>query len=521
MRINFLDRIVAEFSPKAGVKRVSARQAFDAMDKVAKRSANSGYDGAGTGRRSAHWRPRGTSADVEIALAGRRLRDRARDLARNTPHGSEAVQVWVDYLVGAGIEPRAKTGDDALDKKINDLWKAWSAQCDVSGPDGFNAQTALSVRGMVEGGDVFVRRRPRRLSDGLAVPLQLQLMEGDHLDESKTTGRLANGGRIVRGIEYDAIGRRAAYWLYRDHPGEAGLYLTSMESTRVPAEDVIHLFRKDRVQARGVTWLAPIVQKMRDDDDWTEAELVRKKIEACTVAFVTDADAGDEPITPAAGADDGFTGATDANGNPVETFEPGLIAYLRGGKSVTFNDQKSASGVSEWDKVIAHKIAEGVGIPYELLTGDLSQVNYSSIRTGLVKYKRRVDRLQWQLIIPRLCQPVWDWFILAAYDAGLIEVPKAAVSWTPPAFEEVDRTKEALADLMEMRAGTLSLPEAIARKGLNPVEHLNEIAEYNKLIDNLELILDSDPRKVSRAGLTQARPAGSELPKPDGETSED
>lgn len=517
MPVNILDRLIAELSPRAGVKRVAARQAFELL---AKRSA-SGYDGAATGRRSANWRPRSTSADVEIALAGRRLRDRARDLSRNTPHGAEGVNVWMDYLVGAGIEPRAKTGDDERNKVLNDLWAAWSAQCDATYPDGFHALTGLAVRGMIEGGDVFVRRRPRRMSDGLAVPLQLQLMEADHLDESKTSGRLANGGRIVRGIEYDAIGRRAAYWLFPDHPGEAGLYLTSMESKRVEASEVIHLFRRDRVQQRGVSWLAPIIQKMRDDDDWVEAELTRKKLEACLVAVVTDAEAGDEFITPdASGENANSAGVTDSQGQPVEMFEPGMFHYARGNKTIQFNDPKASVGASEWDRVIAHKIAEGLGIPYELLTGDLSQVNYSSIRTGLVKFRRRVDRHQWQLVIPRLCQPAWDWFVATAYAAGIYDQPTAPVSWTPPAFEEVDRTKEALADLMEMRAGTLSLPEAIARKGMNPIDHLNEIADYNKIIDTLGLILDSDPRKVSRAGLTQARPAGSEIPGASGDDAE-
>lgn len=518
MKVNLLDRFIAELSPRSGIRRVAARQAFETLAK--QRSLSSGYEGASTGRRSAKWKPRSTSADVEIARDGRRLRDRMRDLVRNSPHGSEGVEVWVDYLVGEGIEARADTGDEKRNQKLNELWAAWTAVCDADTPDGFNALQALSVREMVEGGDVFIRMRPRRLRDGLPVPLQLELLEGDHLDESKNAGSNPSGGRTVRGIEYDAIGRRAAYWLFKDHPGESGLYLKSLESRRVPAAEVIHLFKRDRKQQRGAPWGASIIPKIRDDDNWLEAELERKKIEACLVAFVSDAEPGDEPITPAADGAASGDGATDAYGNPVEEFQPGLIAYLRGGKRVDFNDPKSAGGVAEWDRVIAHKIAEGWGIPYELLTGDLSQVNYSSIRTGLVKYKRRVGRYQWQLVIPRLCQPVWDWFVAAAYAAGLYDEPTAKVLWTPPAFEEVDRTKEALADLMEMRAGTLTMPEAIARKGYNPVEQVNEIAEFWKIIDALGLVFDSDPRKVSRAGLTQARPAGSELPGETGDAAE-
>jgi hypothetical protein len=33
----------------------------------------------------------------------------------------------------------------------------------------------------------------------------------------------------------------------------------------------------------------------------------------------------------------------------------------------------------------------------------MSQVNYSSIRAGLIEFRRRMEALQWQLIVPGLC----------------------------------------------------------------------------------------------------------------------
>ena len=109
-------------------------------------------------------------------------------------------------------------------------------------------------------------------------------------------------------------------------------------------------------------------------------------------------------------------------------------------------------------------------------------------------------------------QPIWNWFVASAFAAGLHNEPTARVNWSPPAFEEVDRTKEALADLTEIRTGTLTLPQAIARRGYNPQEQAAEIAEFWQLCDALGVTLDSDARKVSRTGVTQLRPSGSELP---------
>jgi capsid protein len=48
---------------------------------------------------------------------------------------------------------------------------------------------------------------------------------------------LANGGRVVQGVEFDVLGRRAAYWMYPSHPGDSLTTTGSLlaGSKRVPA----------------------------------------------------------------------------------------------------------------------------------------------------------------------------------------------------------------------------------------------------------------------------------------------
>lgn len=142
------------------------------------------------------------------------------------------------------------------------------------------------------------------------------------------------------------------------------------------------------------------------------AELVRKKTEACVTAIVFGDDEAQQGIAPA---------VIDADGNRVEQFEPGLIAYARGGKDIRFNQPAATGGYGEYKRASLHTIAAGFRVPYELLTGDLSQVNYSSIRAGLVEFRRHVDAVQWQLVFPMLCAPVWRWFIREALSAGLVD----------------------------------------------------------------------------------------------------
>ena len=113
--MNWFDRAIGTVAPRAGLRRVLARQSFAALTR--------GYDGAAKGRRTDGWRAPGTSADAEIAVAGGLLRDRMRDLVRNNPHAAKAVSVLVNNIVGAGImvDGRLRKGHDAAAGTVDHL----------------------------------------------------------------------------------------------------------------------------------------------------------------------------------------------------------------------------------------------------------------------------------------------------------------------------------------------------------------------------------------------------------------
>src|SRR5690606_38567929 len=254
MAANWFDRAIASVAPRVAARRVLARQAFETLAR--------GYEGAARGRRTDGWRTPGSSADAEIGIAGALLRDRMRDLVRNNPHAAKAMAVLVNNIVGAGIMPRAASGDEALDRKVDDLFERWSTVCDADGQLDFYGLQTLICREMVEAGEVLVRRRLRRASDGLPVPLQLQVLEADFLDATRT-GALGSG-RLVQGIEFDPLGRRRAYWLHAEHPGDAyGALRGGLASRPVPAVEIAHIYEKQRTQARGVPWGAPVIRSLR------------------------------------------------------------------------------------------------------------------------------------------------------------------------------------------------------------------------------------------------------------------
>jgi lambda family phage portal protein len=328
------------------------------------------YEGAKPGRRTEGWVATGSGANAEIGPALGRLRDRSRDLVRNNPYAAKAVTALVSNMVGTGLMPRAVAEDAGVAARADRLWTAFAAAADADGLTDFAGLQALIARSLVESGEVLVRLLERRSEDGLPVPLQLQVLEADHLD-SLRTGALGDGGHILQGVEFDALGRRRAYWLFPAHPGEARG--GALVSSRIPARHVLHLFERLRPgQVRGVPWFAPAMLKLRDLDAYDEAELVRKKIEACFAAFVTGVQ--DEETLGRA--------RIEPDGTRVETFEPGMIEYLEPGRDVRFAAPAASGGYAEYLRLQLHAVAAGVGLTYELMTGDLSQVNYSRSARG-------------------------------------------------------------------------------------------------------------------------------------------
>lgn len=488
VRWGLTERVLDVVAPERALRRYQAR--------VAAANMRRSYEAADKGRRTEGWRASSAAADSEIAAAGGVLRARMRDLVRNNPLAAQAVQVLVNNLVGYGIRARAASGNKARDKKINGLWVEWCRRCDAHGHTNFEGLQQLAVRQMIEGGEVFAVRRFSR--EAGRVPLRIELREADHLDDGRLTARAGTGeARIVHGIEYDKAGRRTGYWMFPHHPGDNRLGLWQpLESQRLAAADVVHLFERQRLQSRGVPWGTPAMRALRELGDWQDAELTRKKIEASTVGFVFgDLDDSQRSIAPK---------VRDASGQELEAFEPGLIAYVDGGKDIKFNSPAATPGIREWNLVQMHIIAAGFRVPYALMTGDMTQANFASSRVGLNEFRRMIEQMQWQVVIPMFCERIWQWFCEAAWTAGLIDTPDVPVEWGPPRFESVNPWQDAQTDVLEVRAGFASLPQMIAKRGYDVSAVFEEQARALAEADALQLVMDSDPRRTTRAGQTQS-----------------
>ena len=467
----FLDRAIGSLSPGWELGRVRAR--------VQREVLASHYEAASVGRRTRGWRRSSGDPSAVSGLSLERLRNVSRDLIRNNGHAASALQIIQDDVVGWGIRAAQKPP----------RWLDWAnstaidadGRCDLAGIQ----QTV--IRTVVEAGECLVRRRRRRLSDGLPLPLQLQVLEPDHLDSSKHQ-RVPNGGAIIRGVEFDAIGRRAAYWLFPEHPGSS--LRSGVRSVRVPATDILHVFRPERPgQVRGVTWYAAVLLRFKDFDDLADATLMKQRVAAVLAALVYDVE----------GTNEQAVGLEDPNHAEHAMLEPGMILNLPGGRDVQVVQPPSVRDYPEYAKFTLNEIAAGIGVTPEDLTGDYSNMNFSSARMSRLRHFARVSGWRWRMMVPQFLNPVWSWAMQAAVLAGEEEVP-LRTDWTAPGLPMIDPDKEGLAILRNIRSGITTLSNELRARGYNPDEFLDELQANFEDLDERGLILDIDPRKMTQAG---------------------
>lgn len=438
------------------------------------------YDGASNAPRTRNWNAPNTDATSAIDKPNV-LRSRARDLVRNNPWAQKAVSVIVNNVVGYGIRAQWKT------KKAQSLWNQWaeSSQCDASGMQDIYGLQQLAMRAVVESGEVLIRFRPRLPIDHLSVPFQIEVLEGDYLAEL-LDGQKRGSNVISKGIEYDALGRRVAYYLYKTHPGNQSRAMGKDWNaySRVDASEIIHIYRKDRPgMERGVTWLAPVMMTLRELDLYEDAYLKRQQIANMLAAFVTTEE----------GIEDVETEYTSLDGG----LQPGAIYLMRPNRAVEFNNPPKADDYGPYTQANLRRVAAGMGITFEAQTGDLSEVNFSSARMGWQEMGRSIDQWRWSMFIPTFCRRVAAWF---AEHAGVNEIPE----WTPPARMMVDPIREIPAIKNAIRSGLMSQSEAIREQGYDPASLFAEMAADNAELDRLGLRLDSDPRAdTSRQAFNQ------------------
>jgi len=467
------------------------------------------YQGAQFSRLTADWVTSNTSADSEVYGSAQKLRDRARQLCRDNDYARQALRAIEGNVIGQGIpfqsQVRMQRGGK-LDTGINDAieaaWKRWSyaQHCHTGGKLCFADLERLVIRACAESGEVFIRL-VRQSFGGSTIPLAMEVIEADQLDDG-LNGRSQQGNEIRMGVEVDGWGRPIAYHFLAYHPGDyqfSNQQISTQRHKRIPAEEVIHLYRSERPgQTRGVTWFASAIQRLHHLAGYEQAEVVRARASSALMGFITSPEGeliGDDVM----------------DGERVSNFEPGVFKYLNPGEEITVPSLDAPDGQFEpFLRAMLRAMAAGIGCSYETISRDFSQTNYSSSRLSLIE-----DRDHWRILqswlIENFHRRVFsEWLDLAVLSNALAlpgyeQQPERfkAARWMPRGWAWVDPAKEVQAYKEAVRCGFKTLADVVAEQGGDLDELL--LARQSELakLDEMGIVVDSDPTQVTGAGQQQ------------------
>lgn len=456
------------------------------------------------------------SANREIQSDVPQLRARSRELARNNSIVKRYLRLVAENVVGPdGIrlqaQVRAADGQKLATEINAQIEREWREFCrprnaSIDGRLSLHgiARMAAALRAM-DGEAIVQIKRGAPNAFGLA----LQVLDADQLDlgYNRTPGRGADGGivnEIRMGVEIDANLRAVAYHLWRVHPSEAG---GRTERVRVPAADIIHLFRLDRPgQLRGVPETHAVMLDIHHLRGYQEAELIAARAAAAKMGFFTRK------------AEDGVGEVEDDRDDgdrlTMET-EAGLATELDPGLDFKpWDPQHPVAAFGDFVKAIARSIATGLGAAYHALFNDYEAVNYSSGRLGM-QAERDGWRLEQDDMIEQFYERVYDEFLRFAMLSRRLRLPSAdpaqyaARAWQPRGWPSVDPTKEATATGMEIAMGLTTFTDECAKRGVSFEDNIRTLAEEFKLAKAAGVTLSAAlPAVPAQPGQYGTAPAG-------------
>jgi len=486
------------------------------------------FEGATYNRLVADWITSSTSIDSEIRKDLKKLRERSRDLAQNNDYAKNAMRVITNNVVGQGINMQASVKmrrggrmDDTTNEAIERSWEKWKKRryCHAGGILSFNDMERQAIQAVAESGEVFIRIVHQAFGGG-RVPLGLEVIEADRLDEQMNDAARGTGNEIRMGVERDKWGRPVAYHFKTDHPGDYpfGAGAVNNQPVRVLAKDVLHLYKQERPgQTRGIPWLATAIMRLHHLGGYTEAEVIAARAEACRMGFITSPE------------DDAMQDGT-ANGQPVTNFEPGKIERLLPGEEYTESKANRPGGQFEpFVRAMLRSMAAGIGVSYATLSRDYSDANYSSSRLSLLD-----DRDNWRVLqtwmIENFHRPIFEEWLDMAVLSGELSLSGyeanpdlyRAVRWIPRGWAWVDPAKEMEAYKNAVRCGFTTLADVIASQGGDIEDVMQQRKRELQMAADMDLMFDTDPAAVDNKGSTQyAAPEAAETPDTSEDVSED
>lgn len=417
----------------------------------------------------------------------RQMRQRSRDLFNNNDYGKKFIRMVQKNVIGVkGIKLQARTmrDSDNLDLIDNALieraWQLWGKpfNCSVDNKLSWHDIQKLAIASVARDGECIIQiiETPRR-----GMGIRLRILPAEYLDEMHN-GDLPNGNTVVMGIEYDPNGMVVAYHLRKNKVRSWMNLWPEREYLRIPAEDIIHLHVTDYAeQARGIPWAHSAIRRLHMIGKYEEAELVGSTLSSSKMGFLKSATGDAATPTEIYGPGD-----IDDDGEIVQEITPGMIEQIgHDADFVPFDPQHPTTAFEGFMRAVIRGAAAGLDVAYSTLSNDLENVNFSSIRAGVLD-----ERDSWRMIqawlIEHLHSRVYNRWLPAAIINGALPLPFKKVdtkyqdvAWQARGWPWVDPKNDSVSNRENIRMGTTSRQKVMAQSGDDFDEVLNEL-RYEK-----------------------------------------
>jgi lambda family phage portal protein len=446
--------------------------------------------------------------DIRMGLAS--IRAKARELAQNDPLIKKALRTFEKNIVGPeGFVLRnkafsyvkdkdgkwGKEYDDLANKIIQDAYWLWTRKqyCTIRQDLTLRQLLKLIIRAKFIDGEVFLKKvyTSKNINPfGYA----LQPIDATLLDETLNK-KLPNGNIICMGVELDANQRKVAYWFtsYKIEDEMSPMPIRK-EYQRISADQIYHLFNREYIgQLRGVTQLVAIGNRLYNLKAYQDNALNNAKSAACKVLMLQRrTDTVTETIDPDIAGEEGIEAGEEViyqNVSPGETY-----IVPEGYEAVPYDPAYPQNEYEQYTARVTKEIASGMGdIDYPTLSSDLSDVNYTSIRHGLLDSRLGYSDQQTDLR-EDLLEPSFKDFLESAILNGYFKNDSVALpivkfdKFNAPVFyghkgDWVDPLKDKSAWKLGISVGMDSLEEYLATKGVDLEEHLDQLQKEKQMMD--------------------------------------
>ncbi len=423
------------------------------------------FGGSSTRRGVAGWAPPQGDADADMLTDRVKIVNRSRDLVRNAPIATGAINTNQIHVVGTGLVLQSRINrhvlqisEDEAAKKQNTIESEWklfanNLDCSYNRKGDFNDNVNLVLRGALEAGDIFCLL-PFDLRNTSPYGLKLQLVESDRVCNKSG---VRDTTKLTAGVHMNAKGAPIAYDIRTANPGsEKNLerkWVKVQAFTPKGRRRVIHVYEQLRPdQTRGMPYLAPIIEIIKQLAKYTNAEIAAAVVNSYFTVFVR-SPAGDADLSPFAMEDETNYNASDSD------YKLGMGAFitLANDETVEFADPKRPNqNFDGFMTALLRQIGAALSIPYELLNYQFSS-SYSASRAAmLLAWKMFRTRRTW--LENHFCNLIYEAWFEEAVLRGRVDAPgfmedhaiRAAYlanKWVGPSPGQIDPVKETTAAL--------------------------------------------------------------------------